>query len=162
MTATSKTLAHAGDYMSNTTGAILQYSDVDKPHDDWFTSDKMPPYDEWIGRCMSAPERKWLKLEQIAIKNPVIRSKDSSYGVGLGEKQPSTTRAREQDGENARRTQAPELSDAAKRCIQTLEAALSGPRDPNITAKDLDSMLADCVDEEENSVELVRSVRDNP
>ena len=115
MTVTSKTLAHAGDYMSNTTGVILQYSDVDKPQDSWLVSDKIPLYDEWIGRCMSAPERRWLKMEQIVIENLPIRSKDSSYGVGLGEKPPSTTRAREQGGKNARRTQAPELSEGAKR-----------------------------------------------
>lgn len=65
-------------------------------------------------------------------------------------------------GENAGKTQTPELSDDAKMCIRALEAALSGPRDPNITARDLDSMLAGYVDEEEDSVALVRSVRDNP
>lgn len=164
MTVTSKTLAHAGDYMSSITdtGVILQYSDVDKPQDGWLVSDKIPPYDEWIGRCMSAPERRWLKMEQIVIENLPIRSKDSSYGVGLGEKPPSTTRAREQGGKNARRTQAPELSEGAKRLIQTLEASLGRPRNRNITIGDLDSMLADYVDEEEDSVELVRSVRDNP
>lgn len=149
--------------MSNTTtDMILQYADVDKPHDDWPMSDKMPPYDEWIGRYMTVPEMKWLKMEQIAIKNLVIRSKDSNYEVGLEEKPSSTTRALEQDGKNARRTQAPELSEGARKCIEILEASLGRPRNRNITVRDLDSMLADYVDEEEDSVELVRSVRDNP
>ena len=149
--------------MSNTTtDMILQYADVDKPHDDWPMYDKIPPYDGWISRYMTVPEMKWLKMEQIVIKNLPIRSKNSSYGVGLGEKPPSTTRALERDGKNARRTQAPELSDDAKMCIRALEAALSGPRDPSITGRDLDSMLAGYVDGEEDSVELVRSVRDNP
>ena len=73
------------------------------------------------------------------------------------EELPPPVRAPEQDKNGV-----PELSDDARRCIEVLEASLSGPRDPNITAKDLDSMLAHCVDEKENSVELVRSVRDNP
>ena len=54
----------------------------------------------------------------------------------------------------------PELSDDAKTCIQILESAMGRPTNPNITAKDLDSMLADYVDEKEDSAELVRSVRD--
>ena len=65
-------------------------------------------------------------------------------------------------GKNARRAQAPELSEGARKCIEILEASLGRPRNRNITIEDLDSMLADYVDEEEDSVELVRSVRDNP
>lgn len=55
---------------------------------------------------------------------------------------------------------APELSEDAKACIQTLELSMGRPANPDITARDLDSMLADYVDENEDSVELVRSVRD--
>ena len=65
-------------------------------------------------------------------------------------------------GKNARRTQAPELSEGARKCIEILEASLGRPRNRDITVRDLDSMLADYVDEEEDSVALVRSVRDNP
>lgn len=53
----------------------------------------------------------------------------------------------------------PELSDDARTCIQILEVAMGRPTNPSITSKDLDSMLADYVDEEEDAVELVRSVR---
>lgn len=56
---------------------------------------------------------------------------------------------------------APELSEDTKKCIQILEASLGRPANPDITIEDLDSMLADYVDENENSVELVRSVRDD-
>ena len=56
--------------------------------------------------------------------------------------------------------QAPGLSDDAKACIQILESSMGRPTDPNITARDLDSMLAGYADEEEDSVALVRSVRD--
>lgn len=59
------------------------------------------------------------------------------------------------------KSQTPELSDDAKTCIQILESAMGRPTNPDITARDLDSMLADYVDEEEDSVELVRSVRDD-
>ena len=55
----------------------------------------------------------------------------------------------------------PNLSKDTKMCIRILEASLGRPANPNITIKDLDSMLADYVDENENSVELVRSVRDD-
>ena len=65
-------------------------------------------------------------------------------------------------GENAGKTQTPELSEGARKCIEILDASLGRPRNRNITLKDLDSMLADYVDEGDDSVELVRSVRDNP
>ena len=52
-----------------------------------------------------------------------------------------------------------ELYEDARTCIRILEAAMGRPTNPDITAKDLDSMLADYVDENEDSVQLVRSVR---
>lgn len=55
---------------------------------------------------------------------------------------------------------APELPESTRECIEILGASMGRPADPDITARDLDSMLADCVDEDEDSVELVRSVRD--
>lgn len=45
--------------------------------------------------------------------------------------------------------------------MRVLESSLGRPVNPNVTARDLDSMLADYVDENEDSVELVRSVRDD-
>ena len=53
-----------------------------------------------------------------------------------------------------------ELSQDTKECMRILEASLGRPVNPNRTARDLDSMLADYVDEKEDAVELVRSVRD--
>lgn len=52
-----------------------------------------------------------------------------------------------------------ELYEDARTCIRILEASMGRPTNPDITAKDLDSMLADYVDENEDSVQLVRSVR---
>ena len=53
----------------------------------------------------------------------------------------------------------PGLPESARECIEVLEASMDRPADPGITARDLDSMLAGCVDEGEDSVALIRSVR---
>ena len=53
----------------------------------------------------------------------------------------------------------PGLPESARECIEVLEASMGRPADPGITARDLDSMLAGCVDEGEDSVALIRSVR---
>lgn len=60
----------------------------------------------------------------------------------------------------ASRPKAQTLSDNAAMCIQILESSMGQPRNRDITARDLDSMLADYVDDDEDSVELIRSVRD--
>ena len=60
------------------------------------------------------------------------------------------------------RPQTREPSEDAKMCIRVLESSMGRPANLNVTARDLDSMLADYVDENEDSVELVRSVRDGP
>lgn len=40
----------------------------------------------------------------------------------------------------------PGLPESARECIEVLEASMGRPADPGITARDLDSMLAGCVD----------------
>lgn len=61
---------------------------------------------------------------------------------------------------DSRYNRTPKLSKDTEACMRVLESSLGRPANPNVTARDLDSMLADYVDENEDSVELVRSVRD--
>ena len=109
-----------------------------------------------------------LTLQKIAVHRQT-RALAPSGGFESDRADLSKSRAREPPSNTMRapprRTYGPrkseqELYEDARTCIQILEAAMGRPTNPNITAKDLDSMLADYVDEEEDSVELVRSVRD--
>lgn len=67
----------------------------------------------------------------------------------------------EQDRANSCKDRRPELSEDTETCMRALESSLGRPVNPNTTARDLDSMLEDYVDENEDFVALVRSVRDD-